>query len=39
MAAALADPVLVRAAADDDTAAAHRLLTRAAEIVAARGSA
>ena len=33
MAAALADPVLVRAAADDDTAAAHRLLTRAAEIV------
>ena len=34
MAAALADPALVRAAADDDTPAAHRLLTRAAEVVA-----
>jgi signal transduction histidine kinase len=33
MAAAVADPALVRAAADDDTAAAHRLLTRAAEVV------
>jgi signal transduction histidine kinase len=34
MATALADPALVRAAADDDTSAAHQLLTRAAEIVA-----
>src|SRR5688572_32144531 len=34
MAATLADPVLVSAAADDDASAAHQLLTRAAEIVA-----
>ena len=34
MAAAVADPALVRAAADDDTSAVHRLLTRAAEVVA-----
>ena len=33
---AVADPALVRAAADDDTSAAHQLLTRAAEIVATR---
>ena len=33
MAAAVADPALVRAAADDDTSAVHRLLTRAAEVV------
>lgn len=34
MANAVADPALVRQAADDDTSAAHQLLTRAAEIVA-----
>jgi signal transduction histidine kinase len=34
MAAAVSDPALVRKAADDDTSAAHQLLTRAAEIVA-----
>ena len=34
MAAAVADPALVRSAADDDTSAVHRLLTRAAEVVA-----
>ena len=39
MAAGVADPALVRLAADDDTAAAHRLLTRAAEVVASSGPA
>jgi len=34
MAAAMSEPLLVQAAADDDISAAHRLLTRAAEIVA-----
>jgi signal transduction histidine kinase len=34
MAAAVSDPVLVKKAADDDTSAAHQLLTRAGEIVA-----
>ena len=34
MAAAVADPSEVRAAGADDTAAAHRLLTRAAEVIA-----
>jgi signal transduction histidine kinase len=34
MAIAISDPAAVRAAADEDTSAANRLLTRAAEIVA-----
>ena len=38
MAAAVSDPVLVKAADDDDASAAHRLLTRAAEVVASDSS-
>jgi signal transduction histidine kinase len=34
MALAVSEPTLVRAASDDDAAAAHQLLTRAAEVVA-----
>jgi hypothetical protein len=34
MAGAVSDPALVRKATDDDTSAAHQLLTRAAEVVA-----
>jgi signal transduction histidine kinase len=37
-ATAVADPVLVRAAADDDTAATNQLLTRAADVVARTGA-